>query len=132
MTVAERDRLRVETKRLLRQAIRNPKEEAYRQGVSLSTVYSWMDPRKMLDFPLFRVGASTALVAIVQHIKGLVHPASFTHSMADDWATLTELFGEIYRQYRNGEYDPTLAGIFARLADNILLEWEHQSKKETP
>lgn len=119
----EVDRQRHLTKMMLRSCILNPKEEAARQGVSTSTVYSWMDPNKLLDFPLYRVGFSTAVMGILGYIHRYTHPASFTHNMPDDWATLTELFGQIYKLQREKRYNENLAGIFLKLSEAIIQEW---------
>jgi len=127
MSPAQADATRAEFKYFLRQIITNPKEEAYRQGVSLSTVYAWLDPNKQLDFPVWRAGFSTGIMGIIGYLNQYTHPASFTLQMSDAWATLSELFGQIYRKHKAGEYDPKLVGAFQNLFDAILSEYNQHA-----
>ena len=117
------DKRRAEFKLFYRQSIANPKLEAFHQGVSLSTVYAWMDPNKVLDFPAWRAGFSTGIMGIMGYLSQYTHPASFTHNMSDAWATLSDLFGQIYRKYKAGEYDPELVGLFMNLFNSIIEEY---------
>jgi len=107
--------------------IKNPKEEAHAQELSVWQIYAYCDREKQAEYPFFRVLLSPygdALLEYAHQMRQKLYPPKLDGRIDDQWAAMSQIFGLAREKFLTGEtFDNLLAGRLRNELETLFKEW---------